>query len=93
MRFRELLQAAERVSTPVKIKGRRRPGRNDQVSPHLIPLLRNPATADIPAPPPVKSDRPHLDERFALARDIGFGLMLSAPLWALIGAIAWMLRG
>lgn len=33
MRFKELLQTAERASTPAEIKGRRRLGRNDQVGP------------------------------------------------------------
>ena len=41
--FEEPRQAAEQASTPAEIEERRRPGRNDHVSPPLIPLLRNPA--------------------------------------------------
>ncbi len=41
MRFKELLRPDEHAFPVSKIKDRRRPGRNNQVSPHLIPLLRN----------------------------------------------------
>jgi len=58
MRFKELLRPAEQVSPIATIKDRRRPGRNDQVSSHLIPLLRNPARMDIRAPVPDKLEMP-----------------------------------
>jgi hypothetical protein len=98
MRFTELLLATEQVPAPVKVKsrqrpGRRRPGRDDQVSPHLISLLRSPATLDIPASLPGKLDPVFFEDDFALVRVIGFGLVLSLPLWAIIGAVIWAILG
>ena len=90
MRFKELLRASEQVPTAVEVKSRRRPGRDNQVSLHLIPLLRNAATMDIPAPPPGVADPSAPEDDFAFAKGISFGLVLSAPLWAIIGAVAWM---
>ncbi len=89
MRFTELLQTAEQVSPPAEIKSRRRPGRNDQASPHLIPLLRSPATADIPMPPFGELDTPPLGDDLAPVRGIIFGLALSVPLWAGIAGVVW----
>jgi len=89
MRFKELLQTAEQASTPAEIKGCRRLGRNDQVSPHLIPLLRDPAALDIPAPPPCETEAPPLDDHLAPIRGIIFGLVLSVPLWAVIAGAVW----
>jgi len=89
MQFKELLQTAERASTPAGIKGRRRPGRNDQVSPHLIPLLRDSAAVDTPAPPPYEREAPLLNDQLAPARGIAFGLALSVPLWAVIAGAVW----
>ena len=75
--------------TGSKIKGRRRPGRNDQASPHLIALLRSPATADIPMPPSGELDTPPLGDDLMPARGIIFGLALSVPLWAGIAGVVW----
>lgn len=93
MRFKELLRPAEQAPAPVEIKGRRRPGRNEQVSPHLIPLLRNPATVDIPAPLPVEIDPLPLGQDRAFIKGILVALALSVPLWAgIIGAVRAVLR-
>ena len=90
MRFKEFPQTAEQASNPAGIKGRRRPGRNDQVSPHLIPLLRDPAAVDILALPLCEAEAPLLDDPLALARGIVFGLALSVPLWAIIAGAIWV---
>jgi hypothetical protein len=89
MRFQELLRPAEQAPVPDEIKDRRRPERNDQVSPHLIPLLRNPATMDVPALLPVEIDAPPLGEDQAFIKGIIFALALSVPLWAGIIAVGW----
>ena len=89
MRFKELLQTAERIATPTDIKGRRRPGRNDQVSPHLIPLLRDPTTIGVPAPLPCEEAVPLLVDDTVPARGIVFGLALSIPVWVWVAAVAW----
>jgi len=89
MQFKELLQTAERASTPAEIKSRRRLGRNDQVSPHLIPLLRDPAAIDILAPPPCETEAPPPSDQLAPARGIAFGLVLCVPLWAVIAGAVW----
>ncbi len=90
MRLKELLRASEQGPTPVEVKGRRRPERVAQVSPHLIPLLRNPATVDIPALLRAPAALPFLEDDFAFVKGIGFALVLSVPLWAIIGAVAWV---
>ncbi len=90
MRFNELPQTSEQASSPAGIKGRRRPGRNDQVSPHLIPLLRDPAPANIPAPPPCEMETLLFNDQLVPARGIIFGLVLSVPLWAIIAGAMWV---
>ncbi len=89
MRFKELLQTAEQASTPAEIKDRRRLGRNDQVNPYLIPLLRDPTAVDIPAPPPCETEALPLSDQLAPARGIAFGLVLSVPLWAVVAGAVW----
>ena len=89
MRMEELVPTVERDPLPAKIKGRRRPGRIDQVSPNLIPLLRNPPTADIPELLPGEVDLPPLEDEMAPATGIMFGLALSIPIWAAIAGTIW----
>ncbi len=89
MRYKELFRTGEQASTLAGTKSRRRPGRNDQVSPHLIPLLRNPATTGIPTPLPDEADTSPLEDDLAAAKGIMFGLAMSVPLWAGIGGIMW----
>ncbi len=90
MRFKELLHAPDQASTSVGAEARRRLGRNDQVSPHLIPLLRNPTTVNIPAPIPGETDISPLGDDLAPMRGIMFGVVLSAPLWAVIAGVVWV---
>ena len=94
MRFEELMQVIEQASTLMAIKDRRRPGRSDQASPHLIALLRNPEAANIPAPSPGEVDAPPLgSDDLASARGIVVGLVLSVPLWAgIVGVMRAALR-
>ncbi len=89
MHFKELLRPAKQAPVSVEIKGRRRPGRNDQVSPHLIPLLCNPATVDIPALLPGEMDAPPLGEDQAFMKGIILTSALSVPLWASIITVGW----
>lgn len=91
MRFKELLRPAEQFSPPTKVKDRRRPGRNDQVSPHLISLLRNPARVDLAAPLPDKLGAPLARDDLAHLKGIplfsAISLVLGMPFWAWIGGI------
>ena len=66
---------------------RRRPGRPETVSLHLIPLLRDPAGHDQPPPP-------NTHARYDLAPLLGIvtGLCLSLPLWTVIAGIAWAIE-
>jgi len=90
MRFRELLRPAEQILPSAPVADRRRPGRNNQVSPPLIPLLRNPATPDILVPLPGKVDAPSSRDDLVPVRGIIFSLALSVPLWICVaGMIAW----
>ena len=43
-------QTAKPAVAPILAKDRRRPGRPDHVSARLVPLLRTPETAGMPAP-------------------------------------------
>lgn len=90
MRFRELLRPAEQILPSDRAADRRRPGRNNQVSPPLIPLLRNPATPDIPVLLPGKVDAPPSRDDLAPVKGIIFPLALSVPLWIWVSAlIVW----
>lgn len=93
MDFVELLEPTEQAAVFVEIKDRRRLGRSDQVSPHLIPLLRNPATVDIPAQLPGKVDVLPLGEGQAFVKGLIIALAISAALWAgIIGAACAVLH-
>ena len=90
MSLKELLPAAEQVSTPPTsnaIETRRRPGRLKEVSPELVPLLRSPATADIHAPALSEADARFMEDDLAAVKGIMYALALSVPLWAGISAV------
>ena len=89
MRFKKLLRPTERVAAPAGIKDRRRPERNDQVSRRFIPLLRDPATADIPAPLPCEVEAPLLGDDTTPARGIVFSLALGMLLWIWVAGVVW----
>lgn len=90
MRFKELLQAAEKISILAEIRNRRRPGRDNQVNPHLIIMLRNPTAMDVPTAPLSKVDTQCLQDDLAPTKGVVFALVLSAPLWAIISTIIWI---
>lgn len=71
---------------------RRRPGRPEHVSPHLIPLLRNASTVEIPPEPIPAADAGNRDD-LGSAKGILVGLGLAIPLWGLIGLCVWWLVG
>lgn len=89
MLYKELLRAPEQVPLAPKSKGRRRPGRNDQASPHLIPLLRSPATADIPVPLHGEADASPVEDDSAPLQGIFFSLALYVPSWVWVAGITW----
>ena len=68
-------------------KDRRRPGRPDQASPQLIPLLRT-AEIEAAAAAGLGDDLP-FEDALAPAKGIAVGLLLSVPVWAVIGGIVW----
>jgi hypothetical protein len=63
---------------------RRRPGRPQDISPHLVALLR-PDDRDTP---PVFQD----DAQRAVV-GLGAAVLLSLPLWIMLGVIVWALWG
>ena len=90
--MKELPKAAMPHIAPAPIvssifKNRRCPGRPDQVSPHLILLLRTSAieasATSIPA------DELPFEDALAPTKGIAVGLLLSVPVWAVIGGIIW----
>ena len=68
-------------------KDRRRPGRPDQASPHLIPLLRT-TEIEAAAASGMEDELP-FEDALAPAKGIAVGLLLSVPVWAAIGGIVW----
>lgn len=89
MHSRTSLQATEQAFTSTEIGGRRRPERNDQVSPHLIPLLRDPTMVSIPPGSPDETGVPPYEHHLTLLQRNILDLAPGAPLWASIGALAW----
>ena len=90
---KELPGAAKPDTAPapaaaVKSKDRRRPGRPDQASPHLIPLLRT-AEIEAAAASIAAEELPFEEDALAPAKGIAIGLLLSVPVWAVIGMIVW----
>jgi hypothetical protein len=73
------------------LDSRRRPGRTDQVSPHLIPLLRSPATVEIAAPQLTAESAKSFREDLPVACGIGVGFLLAVPAWAAVGWVTWAL--
>jgi len=90
----DLLAAPDAVQETTR--DRRRPGRPENVSPHLIPLLRNAASAEIAPDDAPVVDRAQ-DERaqddLGPVRGIIAGLVLAVPLWSLIALAVWWVVG
>jgi hypothetical protein len=78
------------VTNLAAVQDRRRPGRPDQVSSALIPLLRDPTPSDDTSPlfDDTLSDD---DDELAPMRGIAVATLLSVPLWFLIGLGGWLI--
>ncbi len=73
------------IEQTTSVTDRRRPGRKEDVSPELIPLLRN----QEPSAPSIEF---HETDENAAARGLCAGVLLSAPLWIGIVYIgSWLL--
>ena len=72
---------------PPGVADRRRPGRPKTVSPHLIPIMRDPSGRnDAPSP--------QVQPGHDLVPVLGIltGLVLSVPVWAVIAGITWAIE-
>ena len=92
MPLKDLPGAAKPNSAPAPAvsaasKDRRRPGRPDNASPQLIPLLRT-AEVEAAAASGATDERP-FENALHPIQGIVVGLAVSVPLWAVIGGIAW----
>ena len=68
---------------------RRRPGRVENVNPHMIPLLRDTATVDIAENHvDIRRHFPHEDGLTAV-KGIVFAVAVCIPFWALLGTLIW----
>ena len=78
--------AAEGVADTNGFSGpdRRRPGRPQEISPHLVALLRADERQTLP---------PMTAEVNRAAIGLGAAALLSVPLWIMLGVIAWALLG
>ncbi len=68
------------------VPDRRRPGRRDDVSAELIPLLRGNATPNYPLLN--RSDEP---SQLSISRSVAWALYVSATVWVLLGFVMLML--
>jgi len=78
------------VATPAVSDGRRRPERPKQVSPHLVPLLRDPAEPELSGPLLGTAEVMSFNEDLLIARGFGVAMLLAVPAWAGIGLIIWL---
>ena len=72
---------------PREHKDRRRPGRPDHVNPNLIPLLRGKAVPALLASDGL--DPPYGPEHATPLLGIAVSVILSIPLWGVLGLLAW----
>jgi hypothetical protein len=78
------LDRADVLDTSRSAQERRRPGRNDAVSPELVTILRG--TGEVPDPIEVAQSLPDYP---AFARGLAVGLLLSAVIWVAVGLLLW----
>ncbi len=82
-------------AAPVTINDRRRPGRVDYRHPHLIRLLRSGASPDGKEETTASIDLdPKLEREpseFAPIRGMVIGIGFSAPCWAALVGVMWLL--
>jgi hypothetical protein len=69
------------------VPDRRRPGRLKDVSPDLIPLLRDPIAIEIPSDDALAPEHPR--DELGAAKGIVVSLLLAAPFWFLIALGIW----
>ena len=69
------------------VPDRRRPGRLTDVSPDLIPLLRDPVAIEIPSDDALAPE--HSRDELGAAKGIVVSLLLAAPFWFLIALGIW----
>jgi hypothetical protein len=74
---------ADAGTTLSDVPDRRRPGRVEHISPTLIPLLREPAQF-------VDTELDTEADTLVAARGIAVAVLLSVPLWGLVGLVAWL---
>jgi hypothetical protein len=86
----EPAKAGAFASDVAAVPDQRRPGRLDQVSPALLPLLRDPAQC-VDTASCVGTASYEDSDLQAPARGIVVGLLLSVPLWALFGLGIWFI--
>jgi hypothetical protein len=72
-------KARPSVAEPATVVDRRRSGRLDQVNPALIPLLRG-----------TTETGEDVDD-LGPSRGIASAMLLSVPLWAVIGVMVWLI--
>ena len=78
------VEAPPATQTTVETSDRRRPGRLENVSPTLIPILRS-------SEPAVEIEFDEVDQAAAV-RGLAFGVLLSAPIWVAIAYLGmWFL--
>ena len=78
------LEAAAAVTNTAVAKDRRRPGRQDDVSAELIPILRG-------TEPPVEFELENVDQTAAL-RGLVAGVLFSVPIWVAIAYLgSWLM--
>jgi hypothetical protein len=70
---------------------RRRPARVKNVSPDLIPLLRDPSGVEIPGENPPGADK--VQDALGAAKGIAFGLLLVIPFWCFVALGIWWVFG
>jgi hypothetical protein len=68
------------------VTGRRRPGRKNHVSPALLPLLREPVGDSLSDLEPDEDP-----DQLSVVRGIYFAILMSLPIWILIGIAMIML--
>jgi hypothetical protein len=66
---------------------RRRPGRADDANPNLVPLLRGEAAPDLLVSDEI--DPPYGLEYAAPMSGIAVSVIMSIPLWGVLGLVTW----
>jgi hypothetical protein len=94
----ELIEYESEPEVSTTLRDKRRPGRREDVSPHLIPLLRGngapvpdalPEIAETDAQPADVFVEPDRRTTLAAARGVFLGVGLGSLIWGCIGAGFW----